>query len=150
MSRAMTATTTRPRLRSVRRRPAASATLGPSVPAVAATCSLDMLPPHTGARQACRALAAPDRAVRPSVFEPGQEPGDQPVDPDGTDRGAAQEADDHENGDGPQLLVDPVPRKCTNQRGDQQKDADLREQGEIGSGLTRQSPRMIAATPEPG
>jgi hypothetical protein len=68
----------------------------------------------------------------------------------GADPGAGEEPDHQEEGHGPQLLVDPVPRQRTHERGDQQKDADLREQGEIGSGLTRQSPRMIAVPREAG
>ena len=59
MSSAMTATTSETE---VAQGPAAGAraraTLGPSGAAVAATCSLDMLPPHTGARLDRRALAA--------------------------------------------------------------------------------------------
>ena len=65
-----------------------------------------------------------------------QEPRDQPVDPDRADGGAAEEPDDHEDGRGPYLPVQPVPRQSTNERGDQQEDPYLREQGEIGSGLT--------------
>ncbi len=84
------------------------------------------------------------------LVEPGQEPGDQPIDPHAADPGAAEKSDDHEQGHGPQLPVDPVARERTNKCGDQQQDADLREQGEIGSSLTRQSHRMIAARLDDG
>lgn len=92
----------------------------------------------------------PIRPGRSPSVEPGQKPGDQSVDPDGPDPGAGEETHDDEDGHRPQLPVDPVPREDTDKGGDQQEDADLRKQGEIGSGLTRQSHRMIAARPDDG
>ena len=100
---------------------------------------------HQVARHACSTSCVFRLGCRLRSVEPGQEPGDQPVDPVRTDPGPADEPDEQENGRGTDLPIEPVPGQRPEQGSHQQEDPYLGKEGEIGSGLARQSARSVAA-----
>src|SRR5207253_1510596 len=102
---------------------------------VVALRALDPLGPHAGARRNRRARLAPFPGRFASI-EPGEEPRNQPVHRPGPDRRSREEADDRQDGKGPELLVDPVSPEGTEQGGYQEDEPDLGEEGEIRSRLT--------------
>src|SRR5438046_10250602 len=78
-------------------------------------------------------IRAPGRRPAERSVEPGQEPRDHPVGVEAAAPGASKEPDEDEDGVGPELVIDPVPGKGACQSRDQENEADLREEGEVGS-----------------
>jgi len=74
-------------------------------------------------------------ALSVTLLKPGQEPGDEPVDGPRRRGQPDEKADQDEDGQRPQLLVDPVPDKAASQGRDQDDQPDFGEQGEIRSAL---------------
>src|SRR5450432_744854 len=106
--------------------------------------SLDTLAPHTLSTATGRALNCRS-GLRPLSVVRGQEPGNQPIDAVRPDPGAADEPEEQEDRRCTDLQIEPVPGQRTTQGGHKQEDAYLRKEGEIGSGLARQSARSVAS-----
>src|SRR6185295_18198288 len=130
MSRTITATT---RMIAVRFRFEAGAATVAGLPAAGAMPSGgDSWAAGLGTRSTLE-RGGPPRGT--SVFDPGQEPGDQSIDDQGTGREPAEQpSEEEERGPQPELFVDPVTCQRTAQCRDQEHDPDLGEQGEVRAG----------------
>src|SRR6266446_2198820 len=112
-----------------------------------ATSSLDTLPPHTGAR-----LAAALDPVHPGpigpLFDRIEEPADQAVNHHRSGPGTDEEADDHEERQGPELLIDPTADQHADEGRDQERNADLGKESGVRpapAGLDHGRPDKAAA-----